>query len=187
MSQFYRNRETELRKGRYSLAGGRYFITLCTENRKCGLTHDAIGNSIIQALRQLQSSDAINLHCATIMPDHVHLLYTLGSALKLSQIQAKLKFLTKPALAEVELKWQPNFYDHHLRTDTFLEKFAYYIFLNPYRKGIIGANAEWPWWILNRQYHPEFIDALRDGKLPQPEWLQSYQHENIKTLIESDR
>ncbi|CAA6689459.1 Unannotated [Lentimonas sp. CC19] len=186
MSRLYHNPETNLRRGRYSTPGGRYFITICTKPRKPGLTQNPIGQSIIEALREIQRAQQINLHCATIMPDHVHLLYTLGNTLTLSQVQAKLKTFTNQALATAELHWQSNYFDHHLRHDASLEKFAYYIFLNPYKKHLIEVNESWPWWTLNRSYRPEFSLSLKDGQFPQPEWLQESEECNLKAIIESD-
>lgn len=163
----------DLRKGRASITGARYFVTLTTANRSAGLTMDTISPSLKDCLRQLQQDEDIDLHCGTFMPDHVHLLFTLGQRLSLSQIIQKFKSQSKPALNSHQLKWQANYFEHRLRPDVELENFALYIFLNPYRRKLLALNEEWPDWILNRNYKPLFIQNLRDSKYPQVEWLQN--------------
>ena len=45
------------------------------------------------------------------------------------------------------LEWQENYYDHRRRRENECEPFARYIFLNPYRAGLISLYARWPsWW-----------------------------------------
>lgn len=174
-----------LRKGRYSMAGERYFITLCTKDRRPGLTSPLIRESITQTLRKLQLASDIDLFCATTMPDHVHLLYRLGRTLSLPQVQGKFKRMTSPTLNQQELSWQPNYYDHRLRADSALESFSQYIFLNPYRKGLINSNETWPDWIINRNYCPEFYAHLKAGMTPPSEWIGK-NDEGIGQLIHQD-
>ena len=173
-----------LRKGRVSIPHARYFVTICTEQRKPGLTATSIGSELIEQLRSLHREGAIELYCATVMPDHIHLLYRLGQSLSVSQVQAKYKRFTRPILESVELSWQTNFYEHRLRADDSTELFARYVFLNPYRKRLITCDETWPWWVLSRQYKPEFIGSLRSGELPHPEWLM--RELSLDELIERD-
>ncbi|MGJ8640459.1 MAG: REP-associated tyrosine transposase [Opitutaceae bacterium] len=178
-------RKTEnLRIGRVSIPRARYFITLCTDSRKSDLTPAIVSQIIRDTWRQQHQDQDIILHCATIMPDHIHWLCTLGERLTLAQTISKFKTLTNDALAENELKWQRNYYDHRLRADTALESFAKYIFLNPYRRKLITTDAEWPYWALNKNYQPEFIAALKDRGFPPPEWLETTAP--LKELIETD-
>ena len=105
------------------------------------------------------------------MPDHLHLLFTLGHTLSLSQIIRKFKAQTKPLLDAASLQWQANFFDHRLRPEVALERFTRYIFLNPYRSGFLPLDAEWPGWHINRYTQRSFWEKLRDGRYPYPEWL----------------
>jgi REP element-mobilizing transposase RayT len=187
VTHFHHQGTDHLRKGRYSLAGTRYFITLCTENRQKGLTSHSIQESITNTLRKLQAANDIDLFCATIMPDHVHLLYRLGSTLSLSQVQGKFKRFTRQTLNQSQINWQPNYYDHRLRADTALESFSRYIFLNPYRKQLITCEATWPGWRLNRNYEPEFLTNLESGITPPNAWLAgNCSNESLSQLINQD-
>ncbi|MGJ8653611.1 MAG: REP-associated tyrosine transposase [Opitutaceae bacterium] len=173
-----------LRIGRASIPRARYFITLCTRSRKTNLTAESLAGAIRNTWRQQHRDQDYILHCATIMPDHIHWLCTLGERISLAQTISKFKALTKGALADKQLEWQRNYYDHRLRADTALEAFAKYIFLNPYRKQLITTEEEWPWWALNKDTHPEFIAALKDGSYPPPEWLG--ESIPLKEIVDSD-
>jgi len=105
------------------------------------------------------------------MPDHVHVLLELGSRLPLEQLLAKLKAKSSNVLAHSGLTWQRNFFEHQLRGDESLEAFARYIFLNPYRAGLISCDQNWPGWIPGNLGRFEFEQHLRPGGLPWPEWL----------------
>jgi REP element-mobilizing transposase RayT len=184
MKRFDHNGTDRLRKGRVSIPGARYFVTVCTESRKHGLENEATSKALINGLRLLHRSANISLHCGTIMPDHVHLLFTLGQNLTLSQTLGKLKAATKDSLEACGLKWQSNFYDHRLRQEVSMESFARYIFLNPYRKKLLAPNQPWPGWVLSRDYTPEFTQHLEAGQFPPHQWLE--ESGSVEDLIKRD-
>lgn len=72
-----------------------YFLTICTQHREAVLTKSTEAGRILRTLSTLETSGDFVLHAATILPDHLHLLFTLGSRLTLGQTMAKLKNLTR--------------------------------------------------------------------------------------------
>lgn len=82
------------------------------------------------------------------------------------------------------LKWQENFFDHRLRENIPAEDFARYIYLNPYAKRLIPLASSWPYWILNKNYRPEFYEHLENGVGAPEQWLANYR--NIAGLIDDD-
>jgi len=150
-----------------------------------GLHSAKLRQRLTEGLRTQQLNGDFDLHCATIMPDHVHLLFTLGARLTLSQVVSKYKRWTSTHLQKHSLQWQSNFYDHRLRRDKALEAFARYIFLNPYRKQLILPSEMWPGWICNKNYRPEFTEHLIDGQHPPIEWLAEATGD-LQELIEGD-
>ena len=178
-----------LRKGRVSVPGARYFVTFCSQYRRAGLTAPAIEAGLVAVWRQQHQNEEIALQCATVMPDHVHILFTLGHTLSLSQIIRKFKSQSKRLLGGASMQWQANFFEHRLRPEVTLEPFARYIFLNPYRQGLLPLDAEWSGWVLSRRYHPEFLGNLRDGHYPHPEWLGDAPTaaELIDSVLEDER
>jgi len=70
-----------LRHGRSSLPNSRYFLTLATQERKRGLNSHLPASAIKRETIAIESDDSWRVHAAVIMPDHLHLLVTLGSRL----------------------------------------------------------------------------------------------------------
>lgn len=167
----FKSRRTEdLRKGRLSIPGDRYFLTWCTANRKPILAEFEIQTSARNALESLVSSGNGLSLAASIMPDHIHLLIELGLPLSISQIVGKLKSAITRAQAKV--KWQENFFEHRLRPEKSVDDFAFYIFMNPYSADICPLDQTWPGWISSSKVHWDFETKLRPGRLPQPEWIE---------------
>jgi len=179
------NRRTyALRRGRVSIPGARYFITLVTADRQTGLTSEAIANSLLDTCRAQHRNGDYQLWMATVMSDHLHLLVTLGEPLELSQVIAKFKSSGPLRSQGPGLRWQQNFYDHRVRHESALEPFARYTFLNPYLAKLLNCRETWPWSVQNRHYQPEFRKLLKDGQYPQPEWISD--GESIQDIIEAD-
>ena len=173
-----------LRRGRISIPHARYFITLCCEPRKPVLHSPSTANTVLDSFRRLHRDGDVEFHCGTVMPDHIHFLFTLRDRILLSQVIAKFKYLTKNVILGDDVAWQENFFDHRVRVDVGLENFARYIFLNPYVSGLIGAEESWPRWVIHREYRPEFLLLLREGKYPQSEWIEL--SSGVSELIRED-
>ena len=108
---------------------------------------------------------------AVIMPDHFHLLATLHDIMTLDRIMARLKSKTRPTLSSAGLEWQGNFYEHRLRDGEAAEPVLTYLFLNPYRAGLIPATNARPLFWLGADAAAWFMPLLDDGRLF-PEWLR---------------
>ncbi|MEM0966309.1 MAG: transposase [Verrucomicrobiota bacterium] len=171
-----------LRKGRLSTAGSRYFLTLVAHHRKSGLDHPQILSRIREVLFLMQKEGDFDLLCGTVMPDHLHLLVLLQDRLSLSQCVQKLKTKTRRVLLAANLRWQANYFDHRLRAEQTNEPFAFYIFLNPYRKKLIDPESVWAGWIGSESYRPHFQQSLIDGLFPPSSWVES--ESNFQDLIE---
>ena len=104
------------------------------------------------------------------MPDHVHLLFRLGERLTLDRVVAKWRALVGRLV--VGLDWQPNFFEHRLRPSEEIESYACYVFMNPYRAGLIGLSECWPGWWSDGSMDWKFLKEARQGPCPQPEWME---------------
>jgi putative transposase len=167
----YHSRATpKLLPGRISVPGACYFLTWCTRNRAGTLTTPAVRATICTTIASLDESGDGMLLAATIMPDHVHLLLTLGARLTVSQVVAKTKAVVTRAHPSVQ--WQLNFFEHRLRDlPTAAESFAFYLFMNPYPANLCRLDETWPGWMPSRQIRWSFEDKLREGQFPHVEWL----------------
>ena len=86
------NRRTQdLYRGRVSLPGARYFVTIVTKGRIRSLFGDSVAESVSGEIERLETDgDVLNI-CAVVMPDHLHWLLELGGRLALGQVVSKLK------------------------------------------------------------------------------------------------
>ena len=120
----------------------------------------------------MHEEEAASIMAATVMPDHMHVLLQLGERLTIGQLVGKLKAKTKTALAQHGLRWQENFYEHRLRPDELANGYAFYIFMNPYRAGLIKRHTLWPYWQCPASARFDFQSLLEDGLYPPREWVE---------------
>jgi len=110
------------------------------------------------------------VRCATVMPDHIHLLMVLGARLSLGRALQRLKGVTASALRVGALVWERDFFDRHLRRDEDRLSLFLYIYLNPYRAGLLARTEHWPYYYCCDEDWRWFREQL-DQDSPVPEWL----------------
>ena len=160
-----------LRVGRWSQAGSDYFVTGCLDRPLSGLTTEAIADTVRVRLHELETAGHWRLRSYVLMPDHFHLLATLGDRGDLSGAMRLFKGPLTPVLRQHGLRWQKNFYDHRLRSvDELLPTFLY-IFLNPYRAGLVSVGEKWPCYYCAPEDW-EWFGGMTNESLPFPEWLR---------------
>jgi putative transposase len=160
-----------LRRNRVSLPRRTYFLTLCTDGRRPGLDRGDIPTEIRSEISRIERDGHWRIRAGVIMPDHLHLLLTLGDTLALDRVVARLKSKTRPALVSAGLLWQGNFYEHLLRADDSIERVLRYLNLNPYRTELLPPSRIYPHFWLGEEERRWFTPLPDDGK-PFPEWLR---------------
>lgn len=121
-------------------------------------------------MHRLEDELAWKLHCAVVMPDHLHLLVTLGDNTALSSAMRLFKGRLTPLLRKQAASWQQSFYDHCLRSEEDLLPVFLYIFLNPYRKKLIPINQPWAGYFCAKNDWAWF-GPLTNESCPEPAWL----------------
>lgn len=117
------------------------------------------------------------------MPEHVHWLLALGSRLQLGRVIARLKAHTRDLLAGAGLVWQRDYFEHRLRSEDSTEDYARYVFLNPYRAGLIDAHSSWKGWWCPAPELFRFTALLNVHGGPPAEWIT----ESVpQTLVQAD-
>ena len=159
-----------LRRGRYSAPGYVYFLTICTADRVRALTDPNVGAAVQKEILRMSSDGVWQAWAFTLMPDHVHLLAELGKSLSLSQAIARLKAKTKTALQARDASWQENYFDHRMAASEPVLPVLLYVYLNPYRRGLVKASERWPWFYCHEREWRWFKDHLAES-LPEPAWL----------------
>jgi putative transposase len=159
-----------LRRGRYSQPKAEYFLTICTQARHDGLTTSSVAHAILQEIHAMSVDGTWVVQSAVVMPDHLHLLIALGERLALAKAVQRLKAKTSAALRFAGSSWERGFFDRQLRPSDERLPIFLYIYLNPYRAGLLLGSGIWPHYYCNEGEWVWFRDML-DADRPYPEWL----------------
>jgi putative transposase len=127
-----------------------YFVTLCTPERRPLFLESKIAKAVEEEMQLRRSKKEIHLFCYCIMPDHLHLLFSLADDYpkKLQDWVSAFKRYTAKRIFEgcgVRPLWQKNFYDRIVRQEESLLEMANYIIRNPVRKGIVSNWEAYPY------------------------------------------
>jgi REP element-mobilizing transposase RayT len=96
----------------------------------------------------------LQMHAAVVMPDHVHLLFTplvdgdgefFGMAEIMESIKSVSARLVNRSLRRSGRLWQPESFDHVLRSDESARQKGEYICANPLRAGLATVEDQYPW------------------------------------------
>ena len=136
---------------------GYYFVTICTQNRKCILSHiklnkncrgevppspvkTEIGKQVAETIKYIVCKyNNIEIDSYIIMPNHIHLIIQNtgeGGTSPLHKIITEIKTYTTKKYNELnktqQLKlWQRNYYEHVIRSEKEYYKILEYIENNP--------------------------------------------------------
>lgn len=164
------HRQTErLRLGRNSLVGAVYFVTFVTTDRTPWLATPTATQALLKALRTWHEEHDGSVLAASVMPDHAHVLFSLGSKLEVGRCVSRWKAVAQ-RLSGYPGKWQRDFWEHRLRDVEGWEDYALYIFLNPYRAGLL-RHGSWPGWWAPEAGWFRFLGCLEPDGGPPTEWL----------------
>jgi REP element-mobilizing transposase RayT len=142
--------QQKLRKGRCSIEGGYYFVTLCTKNGEVLLNTEKIASVIFNSINWLEQHKRLHLICCMIMPDHMHLVFVLGQGQTLTSIMHSFKSYTSKeidkTLGQSGGVWQAQYYDHGIRREENLDEIIRYCYENPVRAGLVKSAEDYPYW-----------------------------------------
>ena len=89
------------------------------------------------------------LHCAVVMPDHTHMIFTPNNGETLSRIMNGVKgsssHFINAAVGRKSHQWIDESFDRIIRAGENLRKKCEYICNNPVRAGLVNTPDEWPW------------------------------------------
>jgi len=116
-----------------------YFVTVCCKNRRPVFRNAGAVSLALHILRELSIRHEFAVHAYCFMPDHAHLLVE-GLSPTSNLLEFVARFKQQSAFAYRRefggVLWQPKAYDHVLRRADAMEDVAWYIWLNPVRKGL---------------------------------------------------
>ena len=123
-----------------------YFLTLCFESRKPFGKNPRIASWLIERLRAHAAGYGFFVHAYCVMPDHMHAFVCAASeASDLMAFVEEYKQQTSFAFARRTRRklWQFKYYDRILRDSDSAEAVAWYVWLNPVRKGLCRTPLEY--------------------------------------------
>lgn len=119
---------------------------------------------------ELEFRELWQVRSYVIMPDHIHLLVALGSEYSLMQAVRLFRGGLSPALRKNGLSWERGYFDHRIRRGEDRLPVLRYIFLNPYRAGLVSLEQQWPGYYCAGEDWTWFR-SLTNDTAPYPEWL----------------
>jgi REP element-mobilizing transposase RayT len=140
----------QLRKGRHSIPGAYYSVTLATIGRKPLLANAKIANVILETLEWLETNGRCRWFCLIVMPDHIHTVIQLGENQTLSRLIKSFKNFTAKQintyLGRSGSLWQAAYHEHGVRQEESLNAIIRYCYENPVRSGLSKAAKDYPYW-----------------------------------------
>jgi REP element-mobilizing transposase RayT len=143
-------REHLSRLGNVWLQNPIYFITCCVAQRRPLLANRQAAEILTGIFSDAPSIHGWHIGRYAIMPDHVHFFARAQPEAKpLADFVRDWKKWTARQLAQLARAeppvWQPEFFDHVLRSaDSYSEKWDY-VRNNPVRAGLVAAPEDWPY------------------------------------------
>ena len=142
---------------RIRVAGGTYFFTVVTHQRRPLFSLPANVQRLRTALRRTQSAYPFRIDAMVVLPDHLHALWTLpdddGDHARRWRL-AKTLF-TQSAPEDVpgdrarrpgeRSVWQRRYWEHLVRDDEDFRRHMDYIHYNPVKHGLVEQPGDWPY------------------------------------------
>ena len=172
-----------MRYRRVQLAGATYFFTLVTERRRPLFQEAAAVSLFLGAVQTVRARHPFEVDAYVVLPDHLHVLWTLPEAVKESFTRAYIK--THEVLDRSESRrskgeqgiWQRRFWEHTVRDEADFARHLDYIHINPVHHGLATAPRDWP--------HSSFHEWVQRGvydvtwgsdALPElPDWAKRHE------------
>jgi putative transposase len=123
-----------------------FFVTLCSAGRQSRFTDFRLALHILRSLREQAVERAFDIHAYCLMPDHLHFLAqgTQPHCDLLDFVRA-FRLCSSPPYSKAtgQPLWQKKYFDHILRSSSSLNSVAWYIWMNPVRKGLASKAGEY--------------------------------------------
>ena len=146
MAPEFNRKNIRLSPGRYR-GRAMYFVTLCFDDRRRLGANPRLASWLIATLRKHAGICAFFVHAYCVMPDHIHLL-AVGASEESNLIKFVESFKQETAVEFARRThrrlWQFKYYDRILRASDAADRVAWYIWLNPVRKGLCPTPTDYP-------------------------------------------
>jgi REP element-mobilizing transposase RayT len=127
-----------------------FYITTCTSERRQELANDHFHKICVEVWNNAETLYGWVVGRYVVMPDHVHFFCSPRcDDIPLAMFVGKwkewtAKYATRRHGVRVPL-WQPEYFDHLLRTSQSYDEKWDYVQQNPKRAGLLAASDDWPY------------------------------------------
>ncbi|HEY2860608.1 MAG TPA: transposase [Terracidiphilus sp.] len=125
-----------------------FFATTKTDAGRRLLQSERNAELFMDVLRTLVAERVIQVHDFVVMPDHAHLLITIGIGMTVEKamqlIKGRFSYRLKKEYGYLGEVWQRGFSEVQIMNSQSLEKHRVYIAMNPVKAGLATAPGEYP-------------------------------------------
>jgi putative transposase len=131
-----------------------YFITASTFQKESLFQSQRMADLFVKVLFDYRDQKKYLLHEFVLMPNHFHLLITPLQSLEraLQLIKGGFSYRAKKELGFGGEIWEKSFYDRRVRDMEDYFAYRHYIRQNPVKRGLIEAEAEYPYSSARREF-----------------------------------
>jgi REP element-mobilizing transposase RayT len=128
-----------------------HFITFCTDHR--WILPESLRSIVLDCCLH-DNGEKFDLRAAVVMPDHVHMIFTplINRAMEvcsLAEIMDAVKGTSahkiNKAIGRKGRVWQPESFDHVVRSSESLDAKIQYLMENPVRRGLVAKWTDYRW------------------------------------------
>lgn len=126
-----------------------FFLTSRTDGGRALLQTERMANLFIDVLRSYMRAKKFKVHDFVVMPDHVHVLLTLGPEMSIEKAAQLMKgnfsYRAKKELGVRWEIWQKGFSEVQILTEESFVHHQNYIDENPVKAGLARSADEYPY------------------------------------------
>jgi putative transposase len=148
------------------LAGGTYFFTVVTFERKPIFTNEDRVEVLRQAFRKVIATRPFQIDAMVILPEHLHCIWRMpegdadySSRWREIKKRVSRQISTTTNARNERMVWQRRFWEHTIRDEEDWRKHVDYIHFNPVKHGLAVSPGEWPWSSFSRAVSMGWYDA----------------------------
>ncbi|MCH8923210.1 MAG: transposase [Planctomycetes bacterium] len=146
---------------RYFVAGGTYFFTIVTYQRRRLFDSPDNVQRLREALAEVKDEMPFDIRAAAVLPEHIHFIWSLPPGddryskrlgrMKVEFTRSLYGAGNAPRSASASRRrhgesdvWQRRFWEHTIRDEDEFERLFDYVHFNPVKHGYARCPHEWP-------------------------------------------
>ena len=168
---------------RACLAGGTYFFTVVTYNRKPLFNCELARRVLHRAIVDVRERNYFRIEALCLLPDHLHTIWRLPEKdSAYPQRWNQIKGIFTKQFRDSSLKdentsgsrlkkgegtiWQRRYWEHLIRDEHDYSNHVDYIHYNPVKHGLVEQVVDWPWSSFHKYVRAGIYPADWSGSSP---------------------